>query len=158
MDQEKIELTHQKKITRFLDWLETIIQIFIAFSLLFIAVGVLVYTGYHTVHEISAGQPPIHVFIKAIQDILLVIIILEILWTVINFIESHTIPLEPFLIIAIISSVRGLILQSTKTIEAPHQDIITIAIEIGIHGVSILLLVVALYILRKSRLYLKAGK
>ncbi|BAT71975.1 conserved hypothetical protein [Thermosulfidibacter takaii ABI70S6] len=154
MNQEKIELTHEKRITKLIDNIETIIQISIAFCLLLIAGALLIYTVYHTAHELMVGKDVIHTFIKAIQDILLVIIILEILWTVVNFIESHAIPLEPFLIIAIISSVRGLILQSTKTIEAPSHEIYHIAVEIGIHGLSIVLLVIALYILRKSRRYI----
>ena len=154
MEQEKVELSHEKNITRLIDKVEIIIQISIAFSLLVIAGALLVYTIYHTTQQLLMGKEIIHTFIKSIQDILLVIIILEILWTVVSFIESHSIPLEPFLIIAIISSVRGLILQSTKTIEASPHEIYHIALEIGIHGVSILLLVVALYILRKSRRFI----
>ncbi len=158
MNREEIDLSHTGGITRLIHRVENLIQIGIAFSLLGIAAVILVYTVYHLVHQLASGREIIHTSIRAIQDILLVIIILEVLWTVVNYIESQSIPLEPFLFIAIISGVRGLILQSTKTIEAGHQDIYTIAMEIGIHGVSILLLVVALYILRKSRCFLKMEK
>ncbi len=151
MQEERLEISHKRRITRLIDHIETSIQILIAFSLLLIALALLIHTIIHTVQQLSTGKNVIHTTIKGIQDILLVIIILEILWTVVSFIESSTIPLEPFLIIAIISSVRGLILQSTKTIEATGHELNQVIIEIGIHGLSILVLVIALYILRKSR-------
>ncbi len=153
--EEKIELSHKKKITRTIGAVETAVQVLIAVSLLMVATGLLIYTMVHISHEFLLGKDVIHTTIKAIQDILLVIIILEILWTVVSFIESSTIPLEPFLIIAIISSVRGLILQSTKTIEASSEEITKVIIEMGVHGLSILVLVLALFILRKSRAYLR---
>ncbi len=155
MNKDKIDISHSGNITRIINRVESVIQVSVAVCLLAIAASLLIYTVYHTFSEIKSGHDVIHTFITSIQDILLVIIILEILWTVVNYIESQSIPLEPFLFIAIISGVRGLILQSTKTIEVSHEDIYKVIMEIGVHGVSILLLVVALYILRKSRQFIQ---
>jgi len=75
-----------------------------------------------------------------------------------SYIESESIPLEPFLFVAIISSLRGLILKSTSALEAGCNDLYGIVVEVGIHAVEIFVLVLALYILRKSRRFLLEEK
>ncbi len=155
-NQEKIELFGDEggRIAKFIKNAEKFVYIGVAFSLLIISLALLGYTCFHTFKELFSGTNVIHTFIVAIQDILLVIIILEILWTVMSYIESESIPLEPFLFVAIISSVRGLILKSTKALEAGHKDIYGIVVEVGIHAVEIFVLILALYILRRSRKFL----
>ncbi len=155
-NQDKVELfgTEGGRVARFIKNAERFVYIGVAFSLLAIALALLGYTCFHTFKKLFSGTNVIHTFIIAIQDILLVIIILEILWTVMSYIESESIPLEPFLFVAIISSLRGLILKSTSALEAGHKDLYGIVVEVGIHAVEIFVLVLALYILRRSRRYL----
>ncbi len=153
---DEVELFAGKggKVVKFIKASEKCVYIGVAISLLVISVVLLGYTCYNTFKELMIGNKVIHTFIVAVQDILLVIIILEILWTVMSYIESESIPLEPFLFVAIISSVRGLILESTKVFEAGHKDIYAMVVEVGLHALEIFILILALYVLRKSRKYL----
>ncbi len=140
----------------FLSTMEAWVHVGVGFALLVVAVYFLGYTIYRAFYQLAMGKDVVHTVILTIQDVLLVMIILEILWTVMTYISSRAIPLEPFLFVAIISSVRSLILQGTKVIEmGRHEDVYKMAVEIGIHVVQIFLLTLALYVVRKSRTFLR---
>ncbi len=142
-----------------LETLEAWVHVGVGFALLLVATFFLGYTVYRAVHFLILGKDVVHTVITTIQDVLLVMIVLEILWTVMTYISSRAIPLEPFLFVAIISSVRSLILQGTKAIEmGVHENVYKMAVEIGIHVVQIFLLTLALYVVRKSRTFISSEK
>lgn len=144
-----------KGLLSLLETLEAWVHVGVGFTLLLVATYFLGYTIYRSVHELMMGKDVVHTVVITIQDVLLVMIILEILWTVMTYISSRAIPLEPFLFVAIISSVRSLILQGTKAIEVGfHENVYKMAMEIGIHVVQIFLLTLALYVVRKSRTFI----
>ena len=153
---DEVELFAGKggKVVKFIKASEKCVYIGVAISLLVISVILLGYTCYNTFRELMISDKVIHTFIVAVQDVLLVMIILEILWTVMSYIESESIPLEPFLFVAIISSVRGLILESTRVLEVGHKDIYAMAVEVGLHAIEIFIFILVLYVLRGSRRYL----
>ncbi len=132
------------------------LQVVVCIGLLIISASVLAYTFYRLSHELLSGAKTIHAFVVAVQDILLVMIILEVFWTVTHYIETGEIKLEPFLYVAIISGVRGLLIQGTKAIELAESkgcgdELEKILIESAVHVGQILVLSIALYLLRKSR-------
>ncbi|MGB9808295.1 MAG: phosphate-starvation-inducible PsiE family protein [Thermosulfidibacteraceae bacterium] len=135
---------------------EKFLHALVAISLLCISICILCYTAFNTVFLLISGHEPIHVFIMAIQDILLVIIVLELLWTVVTYIRMESIPLEPFLYVGIISSVRALVLHGTKTIEVTGEklNLFEVILKPGLHVLEILIIAFAIYIIRASKKFL----
>ncbi|MEO0278514.1 MAG: phosphate-starvation-inducible PsiE family protein [candidate division WOR-3 bacterium] len=145
------------KVFDFILKMEKNLHVLVAIALLMISFGILVYTCFNTLRSlIVGGEDTIHVFILAIQDILLVIIVLELLWTVVTYIRMESIPLEPFLYVAIISAVRALILHATKTIEAVSsgEPLLEAIAKPAFHVFEILIIAVALYIVRSSKRFI----
>lgn len=161
---------------RILDWLEnidTFNHIIVAAFLLIVALGVLVYTAYSFGSNIlmvinspleSAGHvnpPPesaghIKTFIEAslgfLSDVLFVVIILEVLRTILNYLQSRTISLEPFLIIGIISGIRKILLVSATTSLVSNIQVNEFnhsVVEESISVVSIVLLAISMVLLRR---------
>jgi uncharacterized membrane protein (DUF373 family) len=95
-----------------------------------------------------------------IHDIMLVMIVLELLWTVVTYLQEHTVPLEPFLFVGIISSVRKLLLIGAQMslseggVEAAHLQMR----ELLIHGGLVLVLVVALTLVRWTKTWKARGE
>ena len=91
--------------------------------------------------------------ITLINDLLLVIILLELFRTVLGFLQSDRIRLEPFLHVGVIASVRRIL---TAGAELSHlQDISpetfrNYMMDLGLHVVVILVLMIALYLIRKT--------
>ena len=85
------------------------------------------------------------------NELLLVVILLELFRTIINFLKSRTISLEPFLHVGIIASVRRLLtigaevtLQVEILPDRFHQYLLDALVNVGV----ILVLVIALYLYR----------
>ena len=87
------------------------------------------------------------------NDLLLVVILLELFRTIVNFLKSHVISLEPFLHVGIIASIRRLL---TIGAEITHQDEIAqirfdqYLYDAIVSGGIVLVLALALYLCRCS--------
>ncbi len=82
------------------------------------------------------------------HDLLFVIILLELFRTVVNFLKSHVITLEPFLYVGIIAGVRRILTSGTQLIhlEQVDQELFRLYLwDTGANLVIIFVLVVALY-------------
>lgn len=92
--------------------------------------------------------------IQFISDLLLVLIIMEVLGTVTNYLQSHTTSLRPFLFIGIISATRGILsIGARLSVESvqglKQQDFVNAMIELGVNGAVILALGITLKLLGK---------
>ncbi len=126
---------------------------YITACLSFLFVGMLVF-GYSWVAYAESVQ---HDFLPAtitlLNDLLLVIILLELFRTVLSFLHSDRIRLEPFLHVGIIASVRRIL---TAGAEFSHQENVPDKVfdhylmDMGLHVVVILVLMVALFLLKKT--------
>ncbi len=90
--------------------------------------------------------------IEAVNEILLVLIILEILWTIIRFLQKQKFSLLPFLDVGIIASVRRILLIEAQTSTMEHPPIEKLY-EIMVSAGTILALVVAYFIIVKAQKY-----
>lgn len=135
------------------DW----IHVAVGVSLLLVALVLLIYTIAHLIISLYYREDVIHTLVKGIQDFLMVMIILEIFWTVMTYLKGQSVTVEPFLFIGIISSVRGIILLGTKVLEGEitSKELYHFSIEIGVHSGEIFLLAIALYLVRSSRVKLQ---
>jgi uncharacterized membrane protein (DUF373 family) len=84
-----------------------------------------------------------------INDMLLVLIILELLWTVIRFLRKKKFSLAPFLSIGIIAAIRRILLieMHTSTLESVPVEKLY---EIGLSAGVVLVLMIAYYVAYKS--------
>ncbi len=95
--------------------------------------------------------------LQALDQLLLVLVLVEILHTVRISIRSKEIILEPFLIVGLIASVRRVLviaMQAAKlTEEGPNvaDAFRRSMIELGVVGFLVLVFVVSIYVLRRSQ-------
>jgi len=126
---------------------------YITACLSFLLVGMLVF-GYSWFAFLQSVE---HGFLSAtitlLNDLLFVIILLELFRTVLGFLQSDRIRLEPFLHVGVIASVRRIL---TAGAEFSHQENIPEAVfrhylmDMGLHVMVILVLMIALFLLKKT--------
>jgi uncharacterized membrane protein (DUF373 family) len=95
-----------------------------------------------------------------IERLLLVFMLIEILHTIRASMQSHTLTCEPFLIVALIASVRRMLVITLQSAEVAHdaawtaeREIIfrSTMLELSVLGALTLVMVTAIYLLRRSR-------
>lgn len=88
--------------------------------------------------------------IHLVNDVLLALIILELLWTVIRFLKKQKFILGPFLAIGIIAAVRRILLIEAQTSYMAHVPFEKMY-EIGLSAAVIIILMAAYYISVKAQ-------
>ncbi len=108
--------------------------------------------------SLAAKDPSTYVattIIKLISNLLLVLIIMEVLGTVVEYIKTHANSVSPFLFIGIISATRGILSigarLSVERISLPNQEFTSAMIELGVNGAVIVGLGVTLRLLGKTK-------
>lgn len=87
--------------------------------------------------------------IQFVSDLLLVLIIMEVLGTVTNYLKSHTTSLTPFLFIGIISATRGILSVGARLAVGENVNFNQAMIELGVNAAVILALGITLKLLGK---------
>lgn len=91
--------------------------------------------------------------LKLLDDLLLVLMLVEVLHTILVSLKTQVLKTEPFLAIGLIAAVRRILI---ITVEAAHiADLSEVVfqrtmIEIGILTMTILILVISIYLVRKQ--------
>lgn len=83
--------------------------------------------------------------IHLVNDVLLALIILELLWTVIRFLKKQKFIMAPFLAIGIIAAIRRILLVEAQTSFMEHVPVEKFY-EIGLSAAVVLVLMIAYYI------------
>jgi len=141
-----------KSFKRFMDNIFNVSE-----DVLYIIVGALLilcaaFLTFHTVK--TAFQYPeqenfIWWIIKLLDKILLMLMLLEILFTVRVSFAEHSLCAEPFLIVALIAAVRRILVLSVETAYFP-EHFQEHMIEIGILGILILIFVISITLMRNK--------
>jgi len=145
-------------ITPWLNGADTLVYILVGIVFL---IGALVMLGYTVVTFVQAlnghaegGFP--QAVITLVNDLLLVMIIMEVLRTVLSYIEEGGASLRPFLFIGAISATRRILaigaemsISGERQGQLPREDFARRMIDLGINALVILLIVVALYLLAR---------
>lgn len=90
--------------------------------------------------------------LKLLNDLLLVIILLELFRTVVRFLQTEVLTLEPYLAVGIIACTRRIL---TASAELSHQLKMTdmqfyqYLMDVGLNVIVILVLIVAVFMIRK---------
>src|SRR6266705_1431768 len=134
-------------------WMETLDgmgYITAGFSFLVLGMVVFAHAWFTFLTTWVAGVLP--AALTLIHDLLLVVILLELFRTIINFLKTHVITLEPFLYICIIASTRRILTTGAATAytkdltqEVFHQYLL----DIGVNVLVIVALVFAVYMASK---------
>jgi len=140
-----------KKWVHWMQWLDR--WGYIAACLSFLLVGMLVF-GYSWIAYIQSVEKAfLPATITLLNDLLLVIILLELFRTVLGFLHSDRIRLEPFLHVGIIASVRRILTAGAEFSHLPSVPEVTFRhylLDMGLHVVVILFLMIALFLLKKT--------
>ncbi|HLC21736.1 MAG TPA: phosphate-starvation-inducible PsiE family protein [Candidatus Methylomirabilis sp.] len=116
------------------------------------AVVLLVSTAGTFVETIKGGNLRVHA-IEILDSLLLVLMLVEILYTIRLAVREHTLLMEPFLIVALIASVRRILVltpEAAEFIKSEPGAFRNAMVELGLLTLLILVLVVCIAILRRS--------
>jgi uncharacterized membrane protein (DUF373 family) len=142
MEDQKPDLT--ERFRRFLVKVDIIFHV-IAALLLLAACGFILFYAF-----LNILSPTRDAVIHLINDVLLSLIILELLWTVIRFLKKQKFTLGPFLSIGVIAAVRRILLIEAQTSFLDHVPVEKLY-EIGLSAVVIIVLMMAYYISVKAQ-------
>ncbi len=114
---------------------------------------VLLFTTARTLLASLKTGPVLLESLKALDSLLLVLMIVELLHTIRLFIVEHALVPEPFLIVALIAGVRRMLILTTEAsqyIQSKPEQFRMAMIEMGLLVVSFLVIATAILILRQN--------
>jgi uncharacterized membrane protein (DUF373 family) len=90
--------------------------------------------------------------LKLLNDLLLVIILLELFRTVVRFLQTDILTLEPYLAVGIIACTRRILTASAELshlVEVSTDQFNRYLLDVGLNVAVILVLIIAVYIVRQ---------
>lgn len=141
MEERKINITG--RFRKFLLYIDIILHV-IAALLLLVACGFILFYAFLNILDPSRDS-----VIALVNDVLLALIILELLWTVIRFLKKQQFSLGPFLAIGIIAAIRRILLIEAQTSLMKHTPVEKLY-EIGLSAIVIIILMIAYYLSVKA--------
>ena len=134
-----------------MEWLDRLGYLTAGFSLLVLGMLIFAHAWYVFITKAgSIGLLPSG--LKLLNDLLLVIILLELFRTVIRFLQTEVLDLEPYLAVGIIACTRRVL---TASAELSHQLNMTETVfyqylmDVGLNVTVIMVLVVGVFLVRK---------
>jgi len=151
------EIQQQKHWTaraaRLLGLSESVVLVLIGIALVLVAI-LLLYAGMRDLTEaVHQGPREIeHQAVGILNTVLLVMMTMEIVYTVAITLESHTLNAEPFLLIGVIAGIRRmLVITATSTEqEANPARFQNMLLELGLLAATVVALAAAIWVLRTS--------
>ena len=145
------------KAAKSLGTAESAVLVLIGAALVLVAL-LLLYAGMHDLWEATDGGPKgiEHKSVEILNTVLLVMMTMEIVYTVAISLESHTLVAEPFLIIGAIAAIRRMLVitaTSTKDEHSAPEVFRNTLIELGLLSLIVIAMAASVYILRKSSQY-----
>ena len=132
------------KIRRALIFADDVVHVLVAVALLASALFMLVFTATNF-RDLTVSS-----ILLVINDVLFVLIIMELLWTVIRYLKRQEFSLKPFLAIGIISSLRRILMLEAQMSMAAERANNTQLIELGISTAIVFVLVFAYYLMNRA--------
>lgn len=139
---------------------ESIVLFLIAVVLSILAVLLLISSVTALYQAIATGQIREQA-IEILDSILLVMMTMEIVYTVTISIESHKLTVEPFLVVGAIAAIRRMLVitaESTQLETSNPAAFQSTLYELGLLAVTIILICASIMILRRSRKDLPPGE
>ena len=139
------------RIVNWMEWLDRWGYVTAGLSLLILGMLIFVQSWYNFVLGAMSGGLLV-AGLRLLNDLLLVIILLELYRTVIRFLQTGILALEPYLAVGIIACTRRIL---TASAELSHQPEVTADLfnrylwDVGMNVVVIMVLVIAVYLVRQ---------
>ena len=121
----------------------------------FLAISIVLFVRAWYVFMLGVGSEAVLAVLGLVHDLLLVIILLELFRTTINFVKTRVITLEPFLYICVIASTRRIL---TTGSQISYMDDVTDLVftrylmDLGANVLVVVVLIVAIYVSRRASL------
>lgn len=121
----------------------------------FLAVSIVLFVRAWYVFVIAVGSDAVLAVLGLVHDLLLVIILLELFRTTINFLKTKVVTLEPFLYICVIASTRRIL---TTGAQISYMDELTDVVfnrylmDLGANVLVVMGLIIAVYLSRRASL------
>ncbi len=131
-------------VRKFIIKLDIVFHVLAAVLLLVACMFIFYYAALNLLHPSRSSV------IHLVNDVLLALIILELLWTVVRFLKKQKFILGPFLAIGIIAAVRRILLIEAQTSFMEHVPVEKLY-EIGLSAIVIIILVFAYYLSVKAQ-------
>jgi len=131
---------------------ESIVLFAIALVLAVLAVLLLISSVQALIVAVTSGQVRDQA-IEILDSVLLVMMTMEIVYTVTISIESHTLQAEPFLIVGAIAAIRRMLVITAESTRIESQPALfqSTLIELGLLAMTILIIAVSISVLRRSQ-------
>jgi len=150
----------QKKIdlkagpAKFLEHMESIVLFVIALVLAVLAV-LLLFSSVQALYVAVVGGAIRDQAIEILDSVLLVMMTMEIVYTVTLSIKSHKLVAEPFLVVGAIAAIRRMLVITAESTKIENQPALfqSTLIELGLLAVTIVLIAASVYILRRSQTF-----
>jgi uncharacterized membrane protein (DUF373 family) len=139
-------------IARIFTLVEDIVYVGLGLLLAVSALALLVDGTYSFAHTIASGTLADHI-INLLDRILLILLVVELLYTVQVSFREHTIAPEPFLLVGVIAAIRRVLVLTAQIGHTPEPNAAgfeAFMTELGILTVLILVLTLSLMLLRKA--------
>lgn len=125
---------------------------YIATGFSFLVIGMVVFVHSWYAFALVVGTNAVSAVLALVHDLLLVIILLELFRTIINFLKTKVITLEPFLYICVIASTRRILTIGAEI--AYMEDVSEVVfnrylLDLGANVLVIVALVIAVYLARR---------
>ena len=149
---------HPRGIAHYLALTERVVLILIAVVLSVLAILLLGAGVLALVQAVTKGAAAIRdQAIDILDTVLLVMMTMEIVYTVTLSLESHTLVAEPFLVIGAIAAIRRMLVITAESTRIENNTPVfqNTLIELALLGFIVLAMASAIYILRRSQ---RAGK
>jgi phosphate starvation-inducible membrane PsiE len=146
----------EARAAHFLSKIESVVLVLIAAVLSILAILLLGSSVITLINAAMTGQIR-DLAIDILDSVLLVMMTMEIVYTVTLSLESHTLVAEPFLVIGTIAAIRRMLVitaESTK-LEVSNPEVFrSTLIELGLLAVIIIAMAGSIFVLRRSQRYL----
>jgi len=131
---------------------ESVVLVVIGVALVLVALLLLYSSAYDLNEALHHGAAEIEAkAVSILNTVLLVMMTMEIVYTVAITLKSHTLKAEPFLIIGVIAGIRRmLVITATSTAAAHPEEFRNLLLELGLLAATVVALAGAIWILRYS--------
>lgn len=134
---------------------ESVVLVLIAIVLAIVALLLLWSSLFALVEAVTHGTMR-ESAIEILDSVLLVMMTMEIVYTVTVSLESHTLVAEPFLIIGAIAAIRRMLVITAESakFESTPEAFRSLQIELGVLAFIVIAMTVSIYVMRRSQQFI----
>ena len=140
--------TGPQLVDRVMEWAEGLLYVVVGITLVASAGVALVAIAYDLVRDLDEGA--LDAVAAALDGLLLVFILVELLGAVRATVAERQLVAEPFLIVGMIASIKAIVVTSLETRDLHGEGFDDAMLEIGILGGVVLLLALASFLVRRK--------